>query len=228
MKPIVSVSCLLCLLAGPSLAPAGDGPIIKPYASGSVSGSLMESDSGGFNQLGGGFANTGSDDTEVLGLGGAVGVAADFTSFRTRVEVEGMWREDQELVTNSFLPTMSVYQVQADSNWSVLGNLWVDVPVAKYFAIYGGGGIGGAGGQLTVNDGVVAGTAHDQGLAYQLGGGLIAQLTDHVELDLGYRFLDMDDSEITIETLGQGNTVGNYTLDQESHTVMLTLRVLLP
>lgn len=225
----IAVCSLLLAVSSTTTTRAQSLESIKPYVSGTVTGSFIEADSGGFNTVGL-FNNTGSDDSDVYGLGGALGIAADFDAWRARLEVEGMWRDDQVSVTNSFMPPTPTffYQVQADSNWSVLGNMWLDVPVAEFFSIYGGGGLGGAGGQLTVNDTVVGGTGHDEGFAWQAGAGMIVELTDTVELDLGYRFVDMGETAINLQSIGIGTPAGNYTLERESHEILATLRVLLP
>jgi opacity protein-like surface antigen len=82
----------------------------------------------------------------------------------------------------------------------ILANLWFGLPISSTFSPYIGGGVGVAhvdanfgvppfATNLTVTNEVSAKiNADDWALAYQVGAGLLIALSDHVAIDLGYRF----------------------------------------
>ena len=89
--------------------------------------------------------------------------------------------------------------------------------------MYGGGGIGAVGMELSVDDGVVSGQKSETNFAYQVGTGFILPVSDAVELDLGYRFLDAGQTNVPLD----GGTSGNYAADLVSHQIMFCVRLYL-
>lgn len=195
------------------------------YVQANFAGAFSNIESGGFNTAGG-FPNTGGSDDSGVGFGGAIGLSKSFDTVRVRTEIEGMWRQDSSYVTDSFPgppgPITFLYQVQSTDNWSAMSNLWLDVPVAEDLWLYGGGGIGAAGMNLSVNDGVVTGNRTQTNFAYQFGTGLILPVGANAELDLGYRFLDLGDTTIPLST---AFPAGDYTADMVSHQIMFCVRL---
>lgn len=195
------------------------------YVQANFAGAFSNIQSGGFNTAGV-FPNTGASDDSGVGFGGTIGFSNSYDSVRVRTEIEGMWRQDSNYVTNSFPgppgPITFFYDVQATDNWSAMSNLWLDVPVAENLWLYGGGGIGAAGMNLSVNDGVVTGSRTKTNFAYQFGTGLILPVGDNTELDLGYRFLDLGDTTVPLVVQG---SAGDYTADLVSHQIMFCVRM---
>ncbi len=204
-----------------------DNPWI-PYVSGTVQGASIEMDSGGFNTQGG-FKNFGEDVDDTYALGGALGISQDHGNFRTRGEIEGMWYDDQEdLRTGSFPgppgPATFFYNTNIDSNWSVMGNFWADLYANDYLAWYLGGGAGVAGGALSTNDTIVAGSSSDQDFAWQFGTGVLVNVNDNTEIDFGYRYVDLGELETAQTSIVGGFPAGKFKADRESHNIALTLR----
>jgi opacity protein-like surface antigen len=90
----------------------------------------------------------------------------------------------------------------------ILANLWFGFPMSSTFSPYFGGGVGvahvdadfgvGPFGTTPVpeNDVSVKIGADDWALAFQLGAGLLIGLSDHVAIDLGYRFKAIHNVEL--------------------------------
>ncbi len=225
-----ATASLLLIVCSSSTAQAqwfqDDNPWV-PYVAGTVQGAFADIDPGGFNTAGG-FPPSDSDRDDTLGLGGAIGVSKDYGRFRIRSEVEGMWYEDQDnLRFGGFSgpkPTVIDYFATLDENWTVMGNLWVDLYANDYLAWYIGGGLGVASANISVSDTIVAGRASDEDFAWQAGTGMLVNISDNCELDFGYRFVDFGTVETDLNLIGGGAPAGNFTLDRESHNIALTLR----
>jgi opacity protein-like surface antigen len=199
-----------------------------PYISGTVQASSIDMDTGGLNTAGP-HVNFSNDVDDTYALGGALGVSQDHGRFRTRGEIEGMWYDDNEdLRTGSFPgppgPAAFFYNTNVDSQWSVMANVWADLYINEYAAWYLGGGAGGAGGRLETNDTVVAGSSSDQDFAYQVGTGMLINVSDNAELDLGYRFVDLGELETNISQIAGGIPAGKFKADREAHNFAVTLR----
>ncbi len=197
---------------------------VETYIQGNFSGAFPAVESGGFNRFLN-RPNTGDSRDDVVGFGGAIGLAKTTEYFRVRGEVEGMWREDSDHRTSTTPFVGAVYQVKSTDNWSVLTNLWVDVTLNDSLWLYGGGGIGAAGTHLNVNDQLDSGQKSDTDFAYQLGTGLILAATEDIEIDFGYRFLDA--GQVNVPLVFGVFPAGNYTADLVTHQIMLSVRVYL-
>ncbi len=234
-----ATASLLLIVCSSSTAQAqwfqDDNPWV-PYVAGTVQGAFMDIEAGGFNSQAGGFYAFDSDRDDTLGLGGALGISKEFGSFRVRSEIEGMWYEDQQgMVHGSFPgppgPAAFFYRSNLDENWSVMGNLWIDLYCNDYLAWYLGGGTGVSSANLSTNDTQVSGRASDEAFAWQVGTGLLMNISDNCELDLGYRYVDLGTIETDLYVNpgigGAGNPAGSLELDRESHNIALTLRLYL-
>jgi len=190
---------------------------------------FMNGQSGGFNDLGApnDFFNTGSDSNDVFTYGAAFGVAIPREYGLLRLEFEARGRNEFHGVTGSFEPPVPTffYDVAARDVWSTMVNAWYDVPVRDRVAVYGGGGVGVGGYELQVNDTVVAGRGDTADFNWQLGFGVIYELNERVELDLGYRYVNMGNGNVQLTEIGTTNDAGNYRLALTSSDVLLQLRI---
>jgi opacity protein-like surface antigen len=186
----------------------------------------MNGQSGGFNETGP-HLNTGSANDDLFLAGGAVGVAIPQELGLLRLEFEGRVRNEFNGVTDSFQPPVPTffYDVNISDAWSTMFNAWFDVPVRDSFAVYGGGGIGVGGYNMSVNDTVVAGNGTTADFNWQLGVGVIYEVNDRVELDLGYRYVNMGNGNIQLSTLGGGADAGNYRMALTSSDILLQVRI---
>ena len=150
--------------------------------------------------LGASFANltapgnsqSGLDTEDTLFAAGfAAGLSLERQRGRLRVEVEGMGRD----VYEAAYPGVPNFGVILTNSWSATANLWRDFMFTDRFGIYGGGGLGAGGYQLGERD-VLLGTTQyydpTAAFAWQLGAGLVYELSDRLTLDVGYRYLELD------------------------------------
>ena len=196
------------------------------YISAIAGVSFMNGQSGGFNTLGP-HNNTGSDNDQLFLAGGAIGVAIPLDFGTLRIEFEGRGRNNFRGVTDSFEPPIPTffYDVEMSDGWSTMVNAWFDVPVRDKFAVYGGGGIGGAGYHLSVNDTISSGSGSVSEFAWQAGAGVIYRVNDRIELDFGYRYSDLGTADIGLNEIIGGADAGNYTLAVTTHDLLLQLRI---
>lgn len=217
-----SADCAEPWLSGPWLGGCADESCLaKPstYVSFLIGGATSDIESGGFNTFG--FDNTGGDTASTLHLGGAFGFIIPTSKGQFRLECEGMSHDMLGVVTNSFQPPTPTffYDVQLEDQWSVMANLWKDIPIKDDLDAYIGGGIGTSGGTITVNDGVVFGQGRYTELAWQFGTGFNWHASDHLTIDLGYRFVNLGTAETTLF----GGS-GNYTADLTTHQLQAGFR----
>jgi opacity protein-like surface antigen len=138
-------------------------------------------------------------------IGGAFG--AQFTeNLRGEIEVSGA-RLDTKTRAEEYVDYGGLsgqeYEAKDDDHLTelfILANLWFGFPISSTFSPYFGGGVGVAhvdadfGVDPFVTGGAASPTfsasidADDWAFAYQLGAGLLIGLSEHVAIDLGYRF----------------------------------------
>jgi opacity protein-like surface antigen len=138
-------------------------------------------------------------------IGGAFG--AQFTeNLRGEIEVSGA-RLDTKTHAEEYVDYGGLsgqeYEAKDDDHLTelfILANLWFGFPISSTFSPYFGGGVGVAhvdadfGVDPFVTGGAASPTfsasidADDWAFAYQLGAGLLIGLSEHVAIDLGYRF----------------------------------------
>ncbi len=210
-----SDSCCCC---GPSL-----------YASVNLAGSSAFQRAGGFNTVGI-FQNfpDGNPD-EILDVGGAFGVAVPRNFGTLRLEAQGMFHDVLRSTTGSFPgppgPPTFLYRTRTTERWSLMGNAWYDIPLPRRpIDIYLGGGIGGGGADLSVNDTVVQGRRNYTNLVWQVGGGITYHRSDRLSIDFGYRYVDYGKADIPLASIVGAVPAGNYTSDLTAHQLMLSFR----
>jgi opacity protein-like surface antigen len=194
------------------------------YITGIIGASFGTLQSGGINTEGN-FPNTGRATDSLLTAGFAGGMAFDRNNGLLRLEVEGRGR-DALVGTTDGSPPPTVYSVRAVDGWSVLANVWRDWYVGDRLGVYGGGGFGGGGYRLTVDDGIVSGYGHVGGFAWQLGMGATYDLTQRTTIDLGYRFFDTQSTPLALA--GAGGPAGTYRSNFYASELLLTVRVYEP
>jgi len=130
-------------------------------------------------------------------------------------ELEGIY-SDQESETDEFFAA-----VRDVTGLSVLVNGVADYALTDRFALYGGGGLGLS--LLDVgseNDDLDAFDDEDGPfLSWQAKAGLLFQATDSLVIDVGYRFLNIDDAEID-----DSNGNADFDLQTRQHMLGLGLR----
>ena len=150
-------------------------------------------------------------------LGGAIGVKWN-AMLRTEIELShSSWNANSYNYDGGALALAS----GPISATYLLGNVWVDIPTQSAFIPYVGGGlgIGWAWADVSFNNADYGYGSGGSGLAYQLGAGVKFAVSDHVDIDLGYRFKGLSNINFP-DRDGHGNYNG-ATLN--SHNIQLGL-----
>ena len=156
--------------------------------------------------------------------GGTVGMRSFRENGALRMEFEGRGRDVVGFTLDGGSGTNA--STFAKNGWSAMANVWRDFSVVGNLDIYAGGGIG-AGGYRSVastTPPIDAFTADNRvsAFAWQAGGGLIYDVSDHMAVDLGYRFFSIGDSTATYAT---GTP---YTTNYAASELLLTVRIYEP
>lgn len=160
--------------------------------------------------------------------GGTLGVRSLRDNGAWRFEFEGRGRE--QISASVGIPDVSL-NVAARDGWSTMVNMWRDYNVVGGFALYAGAGIG-AGGYRSVINGTISGIPGNissnenvSNFAWQAGGGLIYNVSNHMAVDLGYRFFSIGDNTEDIQNFG---TPGEYLTNYSASELLLTVRIYEP
>jgi opacity protein-like surface antigen len=170
--------------------------------------------------------------------GGALGVAFARPYGLLRVEVEGRARDpignaSQQEIGGLVFESESQY---ATDGWSAMVNLWRDFDITDTWSIYGGAGIGGGGYQFAYDYSFLptqyttAGSGAVSAFAWQVGGGVIWNVSDRIALDLGYRFFEIGPGTTTLVSNQGGFPAGTTALDTSFSTseLLLSIRIYEP
>lgn len=170
--------------------------------------------------------------------GGALGVAFARPYGWLRVEVEGRARDpignaSQQEISGLVFESESQY---ATDGWSAMVNLWRDFEITDAWAIYGGAGIGGGGYQFAYNYSFLptqyttVGSGAVSAFAWQVGGGVIWNVSDRIALDLGYRFFELGPGTTTLVSNQGGFPAGTTPLDTSfsASELLLSIRIYEP
>lgn len=223
----VAVMLAATLPSASAVDPFADLESRRWYVSGIVGGSFMSLSSGGENTIAP-AANTGTATGGAFTGGGALGLAIPAGSGQWRTEIEGRQRArlagQTEFVGDPFL-----YDVQAADGWSVTANLWRDIALTERTDLYVGGGIGGGGYRLSVDDQIYA-SGYDRiaEFAWQAGGGVVWIVSERIAIDLGYRFFALDTGSTPLVDSLLGGPAGAYTSSLSASEVLLTFRLYEP
>jgi opacity protein-like surface antigen len=156
-----------------------------------------------------------------------------------RLEAEATGGRDYEFTTPGFTAT-EPYRSHIKA-WSLLANLYLDVPVYPAFSalfgrlavveplsVYAGAGIGLGSTELSASDTSTAGDESAYLFAWQAGAGFSYELTEHVDFALGYRYVDLGRTSASLEDsppLADPQDRGNFQLDLSAHELQSTLRI---
>jgi opacity protein-like surface antigen len=161
----------------------------------------------------------------VITAGGAAGLAFERENGQLRVEVEGQGRDDVTAAFRDFLaPGFGAdFRWAANDGWSALVNVWRDFSIDDQIDLYLGGGVG-AGGYRYDLDGAISlfgaeisyvSSTQVAAFAWQVGGGVVWNVSDRVAFDVGYRFFSIDQADTTLNVAALGVPMGSVALLQQ-------------
>ena len=174
-----------------------------------------------------------------------------------RFEIAASGLREYELLTpgqNPGTPNDLPFNTRA-SNWSMMWNVWTDIPLSglhrplastarvvsrrpqhlprlKRFlrpaSWYVGVGVGFANVEIETSDSVIFGFQDTFNFAWQVGTGFGYQLTDQVNLGVGYRFFRPGDGSVApIDSSTASQDSGFFNLATDAHEVTFNLRILI-
>ena len=161
--------------------------------------------------------------------GGTVGVRSLRDNGAWRFEFEGRGREQiQDRIIDPSVG--SDITIAGRDGWSTMVNTWRDYNVVGDIDIYAGGGIGAGGYRSVINAtqaGVtqIASNENVSNFAWQAGGGLIYNASNHIAVDLGYRFFSIND--MTANGVAFGGPFA-YPTNYAASELLLTVRIYEP
>ena len=189
-------------------------------------GGIVGADFGTLNKVAGSSA---VPNDSLFTAGGTIGVRSLRDNGAWRFEFEGRGREQiQERLIDS--GSGSDITTAARDGWSTMVNIWRDYNVVGDVDLYAGGGIG-AGGYRSVFNATQAGTSqvasneNVSNFAWQAGGGLIYNASNHIAVDLGYRFFSIND--MTANGVAFGSPF-IYPTNYAASELLLTVRIYEP
>ena len=162
----------------------------------------------------------------VITAGGAAGLAFEREDGQLRVEVEGQGRDDVTAAFRDTLPPLLGANCQwaANDGWSALVNVWRDFSIDEQVDLYLGGGVGAGGYRYGLDGGVsvlgfrvfeLASNAQVAAFAWQVGGGVVWNVTDRIAFDVGYRFFSIDQADTTLTVAAVGVPLASVGLLQQ-------------
>ncbi len=160
--------------------------------------------------------------------GGAIGYQFGNTAIPVRIETEYLRRDKYEYDSSTLFVGRTESIRSSIVNQTVLGNLFVDIPLTDNFMVFIGGGMGVAFNRTHTNF-VSAGTTTTDStdrVAYSWMGsaGMGFQATDWLALNLSYRYSDLGDVRWSVgESSFQMNS-GSF----RAHEGMLGFRLTMP
>ena len=156
--------------------------------------------------------------------GGTVGMRSFRENGALRMEFEGRGRDMVGFVLDEGgVGNISSF---AKNGWSAMANIWRDFSVIGGLDIYAGGGIGAGGYRSVVSTELPVPDLNADNrvstFAWQAGGGLIYDVSDHMAVDLGYRFFSIGDSTANFADGAP------YTTNYAASELLLTVRIYEP
>ena len=214
MKKIVLLSGVSAAL----LAINANAAEFSPYFSLKGSIAQIQNDTNAFSDYSYGgvthHINTLSDKTHkdsVFGLKAAIGASQELKYGKLRGELEFGTSESSKEHNNFPFKISNDYVHDFDiktSFYSAMLNLYYDIDTGTKFTPYIGGGIGYARvkskaavtgdtpfGAIDMNS-----STHENNFAWQLGFGVSYQVTDNIDIDLGYRYSDYGNAKDSVAT----------------------------
>lgn len=185
----------------------GETLMTRLYVSGIVGASFATVATGGSSDfLGTAIRQAGSVNETIFTGGGAVGMAFERPSGLLRMEVEGRARgpmsgQSSLIAEGEGLPL----DVTATNGWSTTTNFWRDYFLSDTVGMYAGGGFGAGGYRYSVSatDGAqLTGSNTVTTFAWQVGTGVVYQVSEKVTIDTGYRFFAMTPAPTSLSLAG--------------------------
>lgn len=218
---------------------SGEALASRLYVSGIAGASFATLTTGGGAQIDSArFTQTGSVNDTLFTGGGAVGMAIARPSGLLRAEIEGRARGPM-----SGLTTITIQDVEtcpnpvtatATGGWSTLVNFWRDVFITDSLGMYAGGGFGVGGYHYSLQTTQSADCLHARGaapvttFAWQVGTGVVYNVSDRVTLDVGYRFFAMTPEATAVSIVPNGVGVGSYSSAFSASELLLAVRIYEP
>jgi len=179
------------------------------YVRGEAAWNKTTMDSGGRN-LAGDFNNTGDDDDSVMSYGLGMGVKTG----RWRFGLDVASHEEYEFTTNSFEPPnptffyntkLTMTTIMVSGNWEILSK--------GRFIPFIGLNAGMALLDADTDDTVVSGDENTSEFVWGADAGLSIQITNRNFVELGYRYVDVDEMSINLDS----GVSGQLTADLSTH-----------
>jgi opacity protein-like surface antigen len=247
------VGCFLAHLPGPSVAHAADlyvsGALLNSFTTGTGTGDIFL---GGTTPL---FTIDGKDKDSSPAFGGTLGfgfgvdeLRADVRGFemphwKVRLELEGIFGREFDFrfdtqsvgggggggVSNTFFSEIDA--------WTVMTNVWVDVPVQRPISylfgrvpilnplsIYAGGGMGLARAEFQTTDNISKGNEEINRFSWQAGAGIGYKLNQWATLNIGYRYWDLGKVDAKV-LFGDNTLTGRQQVDLTSQEFVTNIRI---
>jgi opacity protein-like surface antigen len=224
---ILFVACIVSVFFCSSVALASDD--FRFYVEGEVGGSFADFDSGGWNTTGG-FPNTGDSSEETLITG--IHFGAELFEY-LRADIGLNHRGDLDFTTNSFQLSIppSFYKTDIEDIYTLMFSLYFEPVHYKKFTPYIGAGVGSTWAKISTNDTAIKGSSDEAIFAWQAEAGIQYDLTQHLTLKLGYRYIDMGNLEVHLRGVDvdwRGNesvvSAGKYRGELTANEVILGIR----
>ena len=201
MKFFIFWLCMALSLALSLAAPAEAQDLSSFYVTPKIMSSYQKAD-----------MNEGYERSSVFGLGLSVGTDLSYSSsLPIRLEVEYLFHGNETYTQTG----VSTHDLSAHS---LLGNVFFDLQTDTAFTPYIGGGAGFA----CLNDRATVANVTSKGnrwnFAWDAGGGVAWGLSERLALDLGYRYMDLGESN----DITSGNR--NYNVSLTAHEFSVGLR----
>ncbi len=222
MKKIYIMSllgaCIASVLFCSSVALASDD--FRLYVEGEVGGSFADFDSGGWNAEP--FKNTGGGTDESVITG--VNFGAELFEY-LRADIGFSYRDDLDFTINGYLLSPnSYYKTKIEDTYTLMFSLYFEPLRFEKFTPYIGAGIGSTWTKISTNDTVVKGSRDKAIFAWQAEAGIQYDLTQHLTLKLGYRYIDLGNLEIHLRSVEDGTHYGKYRGELTANEVILGIR----
>jgi opacity protein-like surface antigen len=212
------------------------------YVTGTLGASLINADNdGSFNAFDDQIVSISGKSDDSLGTcGGAIGFALLNPVALCRMEIEGRARSSSDGEATMTLADTTVQSTlpmttSFDSPWSVMTNLWLELPIGSRCGLYGGAGFGCGGYRYAIEGDDPAlpaiGSGNVNSFAWQVGCGMTYRVTRNVSCDLGYRYVAFTDSEVALYSSVDGDDtppyfyLGNAVTSLDSHDILLSVTV---
>jgi len=210
-------ACIVSIIFCSSAAFASDD--CRFYVEGEVGGSFADFDSGGWNPEP--FKNTGDDYDETLITG--IHFGAELFEY-LRADIGLSHRGDFDFTTNGYpLATNSFYETKIEDLYTLMFSVYFEPVHYKKITPYIGAGVGSTWLKIRTNDTYINGSSDKAIFSWQAEAGIQYDLTQHLTLKLGYRYIDMGNLKVHLRTSALTNE-GDYRGELTANEVIFGIR----